>query len=187
MKQPDFEEAVDAIVSKHKDYDREAYFFIRRALDYTVQQLGEKGNARVNHHVSGQELLEGIRIYALDQYGPMAFTLFESWGIHNCQDFGKIVFNLVNVGIFGKTKEDNPKDFNDGYSFKEAFKSPFIVAKPSVLPSKEKESSIKEPKKKAPKKEAISVKKEVTAVKKKAVKKVVVKKTIVKKKKPSSE
>jgi uncharacterized repeat protein (TIGR04138 family) len=77
-------------------------------------------------HVSGVELLEGIRDYALDRFGPMTLTLMNHWNIRKCRDFGDIVFNLVEHGILGRTENDTLEDFEGGYNFEEAFEQPFM-------------------------------------------------------------
>ena len=83
-------------------------------------------------HVAGPELLEGVRQYALREFGPMVLTVFESWGIRNCEDIGHMVFNLINAGIFGKTEEDSLEDFKNVYDFKDAFVIPFAPTKPPM-------------------------------------------------------
>jgi uncharacterized repeat protein (TIGR04138 family) len=79
-------------------------------------------------HVSGQELLGGIRDYALAQFGPMTQMVFEEWGIKRCEDFGEIVFNMVEIGLLGKTEKDSREDFANGYDFDDAFRKPFRPA-----------------------------------------------------------
>ena len=83
-----------------------------------------------DRHVTGRELLEGLRVYALDQYGPLAKTVLNAWGIHKCPDFGDIVFNLIEYNIFSKTDNDRREDFADLYSFEDAFVKPFMPLKP---------------------------------------------------------
>ena len=78
-----------------------------------------------SRHVSGPELLQGLRIYALDQYGPLAKTVLESWGVSRCRDFGDIVFNLIEYNVFSKTESDRREDFSDIYTFDDAFVKPF--------------------------------------------------------------
>ena len=75
--------------------------------------------------MTGQELLEGIRQYALQQYGPMAVTVLEEWGVTHCRDFGDIVFNMVESGLLAKTEKDSRDDFQQGYDFTDAFRKPF--------------------------------------------------------------
>ena len=120
-----FTEVVETIVQEDPRYGKEAYNFVRRALDFTLKGLGREPGKK-GKHVSGGELLIGIRDYALDQYGPMTMTVFEHWGIRECSDFGEIVFNLVDNGVFGKTKSDHREDFKGGYDFQEAFAEPFL-------------------------------------------------------------
>jgi len=103
------------ILDKDKRYDPEAYSFIMAGLDYTMKRLKRKG------HVSGRELSDGIRDYAMEQFGPMARLVLEKWGIRSTNDFGEIVFNLIDSGLLGKTDEDRKEDFHNRYDFKEAF------------------------------------------------------------------
>lgn len=112
-------------------YERGAYFFLRQALDYSLKEMHRKGELDKSNHLSGQQLLEGIRLYALEQYGPMVTSVFNYWGITRCRDFGNIVFNLVSCRVLGKTDKDSPDDFNEGYDFKAAFESPY---KPATKP-----------------------------------------------------
>ncbi|HEV7866090.1 MAG TPA: Minf_1886 family protein [Chthoniobacteraceae bacterium] len=132
MQKLDFGEALDLIHSRDPRYDREAYHFLRDALDYTIKQR-KKAKEGIGH-VSGQQLLEGIRQYALKQFGPMVPTVLGYWGVERCDDFGEMVFNLIRVGIFGKTDRDSIEDFKPGYSFQEAFVAPFLPDQPSAHP-----------------------------------------------------
>ncbi len=137
MRETAFIEAIKQICEDDPRYDMEAYIFIREGLDYTIKMLQkpEKGPAR---HVSGQELMEGLREYALNEFGPMAFKVLTSWGIKQTEDFGEVVFNLVQAGELGKTEEDRREDFKDGYDFHDAFEKPFL---PKPPPSPDTESS----------------------------------------------
>ena len=114
-------------------YARGAYYFLRQALDFSLKDMHKKGALDKSNHLSGQQLLEGIRLYALDQYGPMARTVLNSWGVAKCRDFGNIVFNLVECHVLGKTDQDSPADFDRSYLFEEAFETPFLpAAKPTI-------------------------------------------------------
>jgi uncharacterized repeat protein (TIGR04138 family) len=75
--------------------------------------------------VSGQELRDGIRQFALQQFGPMTVTVFEEWGVRHCRDFGEIVFNMVEIGLLAKTDRDSRDDFQNGYDFTDVFRKPF--------------------------------------------------------------
>jgi len=111
----DFLEAVEEIVTDDPRYKAEAYEFVIAALNYTQSKLDKP------RHVTGRELLEGIRGYGLERFGLMARTVFSNWGIRKTEDFGNVVFNMVNAGLMSKTDEDSIDDFKDGYDFKEAF------------------------------------------------------------------
>jgi len=119
-----FREAVEAICLKDSRYLPEAYVFLVEALDVTIKAIlsDNPGHCR---HVTGKELLEGIRTHALAEFGPMAHTVFSEWGVYATLDFGAIVFNLIEAGRLGKTETDSIEDFRDVFSFEDAFRKPF--------------------------------------------------------------
>jgi uncharacterized repeat protein (TIGR04138 family) len=125
MHEVSFEETLEKIRAKDPRYQREAYLFVREALDHTQKTIGKDARGRIRH-VTGQELLTGIREFALQQFGPMAKMLLQEWGVHCCADFGEIVFNMIAVGWLAKTEKDSRTDFQDGYDFEEAFCKPFL-------------------------------------------------------------
>ena len=124
MQEVNFDEAVDLILAKDERFHRDAYAFMREALDFTQKLIGKENLGKVRH-VTGQELLDGLRQYALQQFGPMTVTVFEEWGVRNCRDFGEIVFNMVENGLLAKTERDTRDDFQTGYDFTDAFRKPF--------------------------------------------------------------
>jgi len=103
------------MLNKDKRYELESYSFVMSSLDFTIKGLGRKG------HVTGQELLEGIKGYALEQFGPMARSVLAHWGIKTTDDFGEIVFNMIDAGMLGKTECDSKEEFRDRFDFKSAF------------------------------------------------------------------
>lgn len=126
----------------------EAYQFVRDALSY-AQEVLEMGAAqptdasdieavdeddeeetRVEAHLTGQQLCEAIRQYALEQFGLMAKTVLNDWGIHRTGDFGDIVYNLIDIGLMKKSKSDRREDFDDVYDFETAFRQQFQITKP---------------------------------------------------------
>ncbi len=125
MQRISFEEVIEQILAKDKRYARDAYVFVREALDYTQKKLF-KHKTRETPHVTGQELLEGIREFALQQFGPLTLLVLEEWGIRSTEDFGEIVFNMVDAGLLAKTDKDSRADFANGYNFDEAFRQPFL-------------------------------------------------------------
>jgi uncharacterized repeat protein (TIGR04138 family) len=124
MQEINFDEKVEMVLAKDPRYTRDAYVFVRESLDHT-QKLVSKENRGTVRHITGQELLEGIRQFALNQFGPMTVTVLEEWGIRNSRDFGEIVFNMVEIELLAKTEKDNRDDFNNGYDFTDAFRKPF--------------------------------------------------------------
>src|SRR3954454_24013196 len=135
MQKIGFTEALDSIVATDPRYQREGYIFLRDALDFTTKQQKKLKGAAIRH-VAGPELLEGVRQYALKEFGPMALSVLSHWGVHRCEDIGGMVFNLIGAGIFGKTDEDSIEDFKGVYQFQDAFVKPFEPPPPSapVLP-----------------------------------------------------
>lgn len=124
----DFSEVIDDIMAEDPRYAKNAYYFVRKALDYTVQQYAQKSKRTVGH-VSGAQLLEGFRTYTLEQFGPMSYTVLENWGMRESEDVGNIVFHLVEHEVLGKNDKDSIEDFKDVYDFKEAFEKPFLPKK----------------------------------------------------------
>lgn len=139
----DFDKVIADICKQDKRYDMMAYYFVRQALDHTLYSMKTQPNTTPSikevlsgktnpeayeeePHVSGQQLLEGIRMFVLEQYGPLSLMVLNHWGIRECSDFGHIVFNMVDKDILGRSKDDKPEDFRDGYDFKKAFEWPFL-------------------------------------------------------------
>jgi uncharacterized repeat protein (TIGR04138 family) len=127
MQEVNFDEALENIIALDPRFQRDAYVFMREALDFTQKLISRENQGKVRH-VSGQELLDGLRQYALQQFGPMTVTVFEEWGIRTCPDFGEIVFNMVEIGLLAKTEKDTRADFKNGYDFTDAFCKPFWPA-----------------------------------------------------------
>jgi uncharacterized repeat protein (TIGR04138 family) len=132
MQKLDFGEKLDLILQQDSRYDRDSYLFLRDALEYTVKQ--RKKAKEGSEHVSGQQLLEGIRQFALKEFGPMVPTVFLYWGIRRGEDFGEMVYNFIREGIFGKTETDSLEDFAGGYSFHDAFVVPYLPVKTPTHP-----------------------------------------------------
>ena len=137
MQAPSFEESVEQIAAGDPRYHRDAYFFVREALDHTQKRAGKAPLKDEVCHVSGRELLDGIREYALQQFGPMTLSVLEAWGIQRCEDFGEIVFNMVESKLLAKTEKDSRDDFKTGYDFHEAFRKPFLPARQIPAPAVE--------------------------------------------------
>ena len=105
-----FEEVLEQILARDTRYQRDAYFFVRDALDVAQRKFAPASGGKTSRnrpaHVSGQQLLEGIRAHALEQFGPLTLMVLEEWGVRRCEDFGEIVFNMVESSLLGKTEND---------------------------------------------------------------------------------
>lgn len=114
MPENQFDEQVLSIFRKDARYSPDAYHFVAQALHFTQEQFA-------NPQPSGRELLEGIRLHALQLFGPATFRTFRSWGIQGCQHFADIVQNLVTEGCIEPLTGDAREDFHHGYDFAATF------------------------------------------------------------------
>jgi uncharacterized repeat protein (TIGR04138 family) len=124
---------LDEVVRSDPRYAHEAYDFVFDALEYTRRRLGlgppagAEPTGEEGPHVTGPQLLEGVRDLALREFGLMARTVFRSWGINSTADVGEIVFNLVAADLMKKTKEDKLEDFRDVYDLDQALVHDFRI------------------------------------------------------------
>ncbi len=133
----DIEDFMTIISKMHLEDPRylpEAYIFVQEALIFTSKLLNKPSSKGPERHVTVNELLEGIRCYTIEQFGPMAPRVLNSWGIKTTEDFGEIVFNLVHNRIMGSTEKDKREDFTNGYDFHDAFVKPFLSEKTGEFP-----------------------------------------------------
>jgi len=119
-------------------YTLDAYQFVRDALSYAHDDLGwgdqdppeESDPEQAPRHLTGQQLCEAIRRYAIAQFGYMAKVVLNSWGVKKTDDFGEIVYNLIRIELMKKSDNDLREDFNDLYDFEEAFEQKFEMDLP---------------------------------------------------------
>ncbi len=114
------------LLQQDQRYHIEAYQFVRDALQYAqeIMKLSTTG-VEGEQHVSGQQLCEAIRQFALEQFGFMAKTVLNSWGVYTTADFGEIVYNLIRIKHMKKSDADRREDFDDVYDFANAFEPVF--------------------------------------------------------------
>src|ERR1700757_3004370 len=122
--QRSFNEVVEQIIDRDPRYDKEAYIFLKEALEFTIKQK-KRGKTEAGSHVNASELLDGFRQLALKEFGPMVMTVLEYWGVRASDDVGEMVFNLIGAGVFGKTESDAVEDFRRALDFRAAFVAPF--------------------------------------------------------------
>jgi uncharacterized repeat protein (TIGR04138 family) len=100
----------------------EAFQFLYDALDHAVRLAGKQEEQQTEkRHVTGQELLEGMRVRALELFGPLAAHVWRSWGVENTKDWGRIVFLLIDHGLMNRQDSDSVEDFADVFDLDQAF------------------------------------------------------------------
>lgn len=109
------EDPLTRIIRRDPRYARAAYDFVREALRKKIEDMGEE------RHLTARQLLESIRIVGRESFGPLARTVFEHWGVRTTEDFGNVVFNLIDEEEMGKTDDDHISDFAAVYEFEDAF------------------------------------------------------------------
>jgi uncharacterized repeat protein (TIGR04138 family) len=121
--------SLDEIVEAIGLYPREAFKFVQAGLAHTVEQLhaDTADDPDANHHVTGQQLCEGLREFALKEWGLLAHTVLKRWNITTTYDFGRIVFALVEHKHMAKTDDDNIEDFRNVFDFKTAFDADYKI------------------------------------------------------------
>ncbi len=118
---------IEQVVNEDGRYPIEAVQFVRQGLSYAVEKLfpqTEEDEDEIRH-ITGQQLCEALREFALRNWGSMALPVLNHWHIKTTRDFGEIVFLLVNSGWMQKQPTDSIEDFDHAYDFKSAFKNPF--------------------------------------------------------------
>ncbi|NOY43679.1 MAG: hypothetical protein GXP26_17820 [Planctomycetes bacterium] len=128
------------LLRRDERYHFDAYVFVFEALRHAQEKMGmgtefvdeevDDDQDEPERHVSGQELCEAMRVYAHDQYGYMAKSVLNHWGIGSTGDFGEIVFNLIEIEQMRKTPQDRREDFEDVYDFDEGFQHNFQFSRP---------------------------------------------------------
>lgn len=142
---------IAALLREDRRYKFEAYVFVFDALRYAHDKLGmgketpseplepdlarrrperEEATTGKERHLTGQELCLAIRQFALEQFGFMAKTVLNTWGVHKTGDFGEIVFNLIRVGEMRKTRDDRREDFDDVFDFETDLRQNYRITLP---------------------------------------------------------
>ena len=136
-------QAMRDLLEDDRRYKLEAYQFIRESLQYAhenMELIGDEATAAASpssapppeqpmpRHVTGQQLCEACRQYAIEQYGYLAKIVLANWGVHSTSDFGELVYNLIRIEQMRKSESDRREDFDDVYSFDDAFEPKFEFA-----------------------------------------------------------
>jgi uncharacterized repeat protein (TIGR04138 family) len=126
--------SLEEILRRDPRYPKEAYDFVFDALVYTqnkLEKLRKRQGATAaegEHHVTGPQLLEGVRELALIQFGFLARTVFRLWNIHRTDDFGEIVFNLIDANHMSRRPTDRKEDFQNHYDLDRALTDEYVIA-----------------------------------------------------------
>ena len=138
------------LLKDDRRYKFDAYVLVFEGLNYAHKTLGlgsvrggdtddddtpiadEPESTESERHLTGQQLCEAIRLYALEQYGYMAQTVLNSWGVTCTGDFGEIVFNLIEIGQMRKTQDDRKEHFNNVFDFDKGFSKDFKISVPDA-------------------------------------------------------
>ena len=124
-----------SVLKRDRRYKFEAYEFVREALSYAQTVVQMKGGEPIGtnpdeRHLTGQQLCEASRLYAIDQFGLLAKVVLNSWGIQSTGDLGEIVYNMINAELMKKSASDRREDFDDVYDFSAAFEKEFEIDMP---------------------------------------------------------
>ncbi len=135
---PELPHPIFKVLRDDPRYTLEAYQFVREALSYaqdvmglgTAEQSDDENPQRIERHLTGQQLCEASRRYALHQYGLMSKTVLGSWGIQSTGDLGEIVYNLIRVDLMKKSDRDRREDFDDVFDFQAGLDEAFQFTAP---------------------------------------------------------
>lgn len=125
MPKTDIEKAVASILERDSRFAPEAFALVRDALNHTLERHSRDDKGET-HHLRGPDLLQGFRVYVLEQFGPMVPTILENWGITCTRHVGEIVFHLIEESVFSKSDDDRIEDFENVYDFHTAFVAPYL-------------------------------------------------------------
>ncbi len=138
---PELPHPIYQVLREDTRYKLEAYEFVRDALSYAQEVMGLGGSdtaedeesPTVERHLTGQQLCEASRRYALDQYGLLAKTVLKSWGIHGTADLGEVVYNLIRIDMMKKSERDRREDFDEVFDFDQGFDQSFGFSSPGEI------------------------------------------------------
>jgi len=114
-------------------YSVEAYRFLFKALEDATSLAGKVDAEGLERHLTGQEVLAGIRVRGEEYYGPLCAKVWGRWGVHDSLDWGRVVFLLVQAGLLSSREEDSMDDFSEGFDFEAAFEEGYSIPIPGDL------------------------------------------------------
>ena len=114
-------------------YSPEAFVFLFASLEHAVRLAGKDSAQGAERHVTGQELLAGLRENAIETFGPLAAHVWRAWGVKSALDWGRIVFLLVEAGLLNRQESDTIEDFRPGFDFDSVFVERYRPPLPRAL------------------------------------------------------
>ena len=127
--EPSKQNLLAQILGKDPRYPVEAYHFVSQAVNLISREIMAKRKTASNRHITGLQLLNGMKQLLLGKYGCMAIDVLTAWNIYTTDDIGNIVFNLAEVHLLGTSENDRKEDFHNRFSFQDAFVNPFTPGK----------------------------------------------------------
>ena len=127
QKQDKFKKQVDEIIAKDSRYPFEAYEYVSQAVGKVCRELAEDNNGETRRHISGKQLIDGLKVLLLKDFDRMAIDVLKLWNVNATDDIGNIVFNLVNAKLLGVSENDSIDDFKNQGDFYQMFVAPFEV------------------------------------------------------------
>src|SRR5690349_19648804 len=119
--------SIEQIVDDGDYFSADAYRFVEEGLSFTVQRIHRERTPAQGRHISGQQLCEGLRDYAIGRWGMMARTVLKRWGVTSTMDFGRIVYILIENGRLAKTEQDSIEDFRNVFDFATTLESSYRI------------------------------------------------------------
>lgn len=128
---------LDDLVASVGSYPIDAYFFTQEGLHFAAERChgaaGQRPRKKRDRHITGQQLCEGLRDLAVERWGLMARAVLATWGIRTTDDFGRIVFAMIDAGLLQKQEKDTIADFIGVFDFRTAFESAYTIRLPEKL------------------------------------------------------
>ena len=118
--------SIDGIIAADGRYCIKAFEFLHDGLEYAVKNVhgyraefadDDEFDDHESSHVSGQQLCLAMRDLAKKRWGMLAKAVLNKWGIHKTQDFGNMVYLLIEHDFMDKNPEDTIEDFDDVFDF----------------------------------------------------------------------
>jgi uncharacterized repeat protein (TIGR04138 family) len=133
----DTKEKLRQIALRDGRYSPEAFYFLFEALEIAVRLAGKENLQGPARHVTGQEVVQGMRAHALQQFGPLAASVWRRWGVRETIDWGRIVFLLVDQGLLKRQDDDTIEDFRDDADFDALFVDGYRAKLAELLAARE--------------------------------------------------